>query len=89
MTKATPWVASWATSTLDCGMSAALRQERDGLLPDAALAGQVDLRAIEGAAQVAQGHLLRDQQSGAGVDPWRVSRRPVRLWLVARVRARG
>jgi hypothetical protein len=28
----------------------------------------VDLRAIEGAAQVAQGHFLRDQLSGAGVD---------------------
>ena len=32
------------------------------------LARQVDLRAVERTAQVAQGHFLGDQLSGAGVD---------------------
>jgi hypothetical protein len=45
----------------------AFRAGRRSLL-DAELASQVDLRAIERAARVAQGHLLRDQFSGAGVD---------------------
>jgi hypothetical protein len=52
---------------------AALLQARDGLLLVAKLARQADLCALERAAQVAQGHFLGDQLSGASVDPGRRS----------------
>jgi hypothetical protein len=49
-------------------MSPRFLEAQHGLLLGAEVAAQVGLRAIEGAARVAQGHFLRDQQSGAGVD---------------------
>jgi hypothetical protein len=63
---------------------AALLKPRDGLLFDPEPGSEVDLRAIESPAQVAQGHLLRDQFSGAGVDlVASLARQPCQLVLEA------